>query len=1664
MRKKRLIPNKHLRRLARVVLSVLFLFAVLVLFIRSSWGQDIIVGRLTKYVSSKTKTKVQIDRLFITFSGNIFLEGLYLEDREGDTLLYSKTLEADLPLSPIVFGNRINLKSLKWDHLKANIGRRADSEDFNFRFLLDAFVTKDTTKLTKDTQPLEIEIGTIHFTDFDIVYNDDFLGLNSTLKLGKLKVEAKRTDLDLMRFELKNVAISDSKATYKQTRPLTKEEDTAAAQMPFVSVEHFRLQNVAFHYDNLSDDFRAEMTLGSFVLQLPMADLARNDFDIDGLTLENSAISILRNSQEVQPQEGILAKTEAPPFQWPDYRINANSIRLENNRFDYRMGSQEVRKKGFDVEDISLSAIGMLANDVVYESKKALLELSALSFQEKGGLRMEELAFIGQIEDKAASISNLKFKTGNSSLYGDLSIHYPSLDRLLTRPEEATVQIEIPNLRLALQDALLFRPDLTRNENFVKAAQQIFTGSIFASGKLDAVQLTKMQIDWGGQTSLAGNGQLYHLLEPDSLSFDLKDIKAFTTREDLMSFVSEEALGISVPKTMLVTATAKGSLNQMDATVLLNIPEGTAQLVGKYSNQDQLRFDARLEVDRLQLGRLLKNEQLGIISFSMDAEGSGRELHNLNAALTSDFSQLEWNGYDFSNLALNGKVTDGKGDIGLHFKDDNLNLAANTKVELDTVNSIMNFNVDLVGADLFALGITQENIKVGARLQGIFKGNAKEFYLDGLLSDGIAVYDNQQYRTGPVKLTTKIDETNTRLDIVSDFLLVALKSNASPDRVGTALRRQFKEYFETASDTSTTIDPVAATLDVSLQPIPVLTEVFFKGLQQLDSITLHANFDASARKMSAELLLPFARYSGSDLDSLTVIAKGDATDFNFTAGFAALDADPIHIKKTVFEGNLKNKELMLDFVAFDGDEKLVHVGSEMRWAKDNVQLHIDPVGLVLNKKDWTIPADNQISIGEHFLEFKNVVLGRNTQELQFSNAVSGIETTHIALVFDHFKLQTFLSLLNPDEALASGSVNGRFIVENPFEASGIVAGFNINDLGILGNPIGNLSLQATSVGLDKYDFNLSIKDGSLDLDLIGDYASAVEGASLDLDLALNKIDIKLLEQLSEGRLKNGEGNISGNVKVTGSTDSPEYQGKLQFNGTSFIVTDLNSTFKISDESLRVDNTGVYLDNFSIGDENANTLAIDGSILTEEIMNPVFDLKLTTEQFQLLNSTKADNNLFYGLASIDADIGIKGDLKLPKIDGNLRVRKITEVTYVVPESQLDVEERDGVVIFVNHDNPDAILTRVDQEETPSIFRGIDLNTVIEIANDAVFNIIIDERTGDNLQVSGDAALSLNIEPNGRIGLSGRYELDSGHYETSLYNLVKRKFEINPGSTITWQGDPTDAKLDVTAVYKVETSAEPLMSAVTSGEDISTTGKYRQVLPFLVYLNVDGELLKPELSFGLDMPEDEQGSLGGAVYSRVQQLNAQESELNKQVFSLLALNRFFPASGSDGSNGGTAAIARDNVNRVLSGELNAYSDRILGKTGFELDFDLDSFTDYQGEKPQDRTQLNINAKKKLFDERLIVSAGSVVDVEGSAQAVQEATPIIGNVSLEYLLTQDGRFRLKGFRKNEYQNVIDGQLILTGVALIFNREFNKFSTLFNPLKNKGDLKSTNGEQGKK
>jgi len=320
--------------------------------------------------------------------------------------------------------------------------------------------------------------------------------------------------------------------------------------------------------------------------------------------------------------------------------------------------------------------------------------------------------------------------------------------------------------------------------------------------------------------------------------------------------------------------------------------------------------------------------------------------------------------------------------------------------------------------------------------------------------------------------------------------------------------------------------------------------------------------------------------------------------------------------------------------------------------------------------------------------------------------------------------------------------------------------------------------------------------------------------------------------------------------------------------------------------------------------------------------------------------------------------------------------------------------------------------------------------------------VDEKRGDYLTVSGDTDLNFTMRKNGAISLTGNVEVNNGYYQLSLYDLVKRKFEIQPGSRISWSGDPYEAILDITALYKTEAPVNTLMEDQISSASSSVKTQYRQKLPFYVQLFVGGDLSKPEISFGLDMPEQSRGALGGNIYQQVQSINSNETQLNKQVFSLLVLNQFFPSGGSSGGPN-SEAIARNSASQILSNQLNKLSSQYV--KGVSLNLDLNSYEDYQSGTAEDRTQLDVSLSKNLFNDRFRVEVGSQVDLEGQQRTQQQATDIVGNILVEYLLTEDGRYKLRGYRKNEYEGLIDGQVVVTGISIQFSKEFEKFNELW-------------------
>lgn len=1636
---------KALRILGKILLGLFLFILLLLLFIRSPWGQEIIKDRVIASISEQTGTTIELDRLFLTFSGNIFMEGLYLEDQQGDTLVYSRELEADVPLWPVIRGRGIAVNSLEWEGVRANIIRKDSIEGFNFEFLAESFAPADTTASATDTtaSSQSFSLGDLRLSDFDVVYNDQVLGIESRFQVGGLALEMEETDLGNMRFSASHGSLSDARIDYRQT-PVPENPNAEEAPMPVLMIGELRLKNVTANYESVPAGLLAEIDLQEFMIALPKADLGENIVEIDRLELDRSSILVWTSGTTSPEEPGPEEASEG--FQWPDWNVEVGEIALSQNTISYMEGDARPEEGQFDPQALEIKELSFSGSDIFVKNGSAGANLEGLSFTETSGIELRNLGFSASIDDRSLSLEDLEAQLNESELEGYIRVTYNSIDELMEVPENSIVEARIQRMSISPEDILRIQPDLRANEYMQSLSRKRIDGHLHAAGSLADLEIPDAEINWGGSTSVTATGRVANLMEPENMHFDFPELVIISTRADVVQFISEEDLGINLPPELRVSGSIRGSTQDMQATASLNTSHGDIDLDGSFVNQEQIAFDADLEVRNLDLAYLLDNDQLGELNLTLTGKGEGANINTLDAHLETIISGFRYNDYPLEQVRITGEISNGRGPVTMQYKDDNLDLDMESLVILDSISPQINMNLDVAGANLQALGLSPRNVRVAFDLDGSFRGNANQYDINAEIIDGVTVYNQDSYLLGDFGFSARVRPDSTAMDISNQIVDVRLRSNADPGSFARALQRHYQSYLSDEIEVDTVNHPVNLQFHAQVRQNPILDEVFFTNLQELDTMNIDVEFHERNRSLAARVDLPFINYMGSKLDSLSLSMDSDPENFQFDLGFRSLNAGPVAIRKTSLEGILEDKTFYLDFNSFYDQEHLVHIQSEMTRRNDTVNFTLDPSEVILNSSLWEIPESNQILISKNFMAFEDFHLTRKDQRMEITDDREGVEKDHIAIRFDNFRLASFLSYLNPEEKLATGRLNGGLTIEEPFGTTGLLASLGINDLNVLEVPMGNLTMEASEMANNEYTFDLGIKEGNADLDLTGTFQPSEEGAWWDTELALNEIQMVVLEGFSLGEISGAEGSFSGNIQLSGTLAEPEYEGSLNFEDAGFTVVKLDAPFMLQDETINLDSKGIYFEDFNIEDPEKNQFTVQGEVLTESLLNPEFDLNLQATDFMLMNSTSEDHDLFYGKAIFDIDAQVTGTLNVPKISLDLDVGSNTNLTYIIPESNVGIEAREGIVLFVNRKDPDDILTQT-REESYTV-TGMEIDALLSIEEDAVFNVIIDEQTGDNFQVTGAGDLNFNIFANGRTTLSGRYEMSGGHYEMNLYGLVNRRFEIVEGSSITWAGDPFDANLDLRARYRVETSASSLMAAQTSGAATSVRNRFRQELPFLVYLNIDGELMQPVLSFGLDMPEEEQGAIGGQVYGRVQQVNQQEQELNKQVFSLLVLNRFYPEAGSDGSGGGTMAMARDNLNNALSDQLNLLSNNLLGDTGFQLDFGLDSYTDYQGDSPQERTQLDITAEKSFMNERLVVRVGSEVDVQGSNQAPGETTPLIGNVSIEYLLTEDGKWRLKGFRRNRYENVIEGQIIASGLALIFAREFNKFRELWESI----------------
>ncbi|WAC01417.1 hypothetical protein N7U66_15405 [Lacinutrix neustonica] len=477
--------NRILKVIGKISLSLLLLFITLILFIRSPFGQNIVVNKVVSYISNKTNTKVSIKKLFVTFDGDIQLDDLYLEDKKGDTLIYSKSLEANIPLWSMINGTGIGVDDLQWKGLRANIIRKDTINGFNFQFLIDAFATESEEPTTKTTAPLNLVLGQLDFKNIDVVYNDAVTGIDSRFTIGTLKLDMESVHLETMRFMASNIALDDANVNiFQNPIPYVEKED--ASPLPFLSAEVLIANNLIVNYKSIPDLLTTNISIKSLTADIPQFNIAKNAIDVDYLTLNQSEVLLFTRTKdniitETLKEAGDEIKEDVDNFKWPNFNISIKNVTLNNDVFGYYVNDSKPKVGTFNPSALEFKNINLVGNSLYLKENNAGINLSNASFKEASGYHLKALTVAATITDKKVNIEKLKLRLNDNFINGDTVLTYNTLSELISNPEHAHINLNLSDFEFHLSEVFAFQPALKQNNYLDKLSQQPLTGAIKAS-------------------------------------------------------------------------------------------------------------------------------------------------------------------------------------------------------------------------------------------------------------------------------------------------------------------------------------------------------------------------------------------------------------------------------------------------------------------------------------------------------------------------------------------------------------------------------------------------------------------------------------------------------------------------------------------------------------------------------------------------------------------------------------------------------------------------------------------------------------------------------------------------------------------------------------------------------------------------------------------------------------------------------------------------------------------------------------------------------------------------------------------------------------------------------------------------------------------------------
>ncbi len=1399
-----------------------------------------------------------------------------------------------------------------------------------------------------------------------------------------------------------------------------------------VEVDEVTLSRVAFNSANLIDGMEIKGVLGRFFLQSHGVDLSNETAVINATELSDTHVQMLMNDTTTTPKD----TTASAPVNW---KVDLHQLKLKNVSFSMQLPADSMRMaahigettiddaqadlknqfyglkqfllsgtsasydtgaakpvEGFDASHIAVRDVSIGLDSLLYKGRDMKAVIREFTMNERSGLSVTSLTGRAFSNDSIISVPGLKLQTPHSEI--DLSAH--TYWELVNIPTTGRLSANL-NAYIGKEDVMLFTGGLPDSfkEAYPFRPLVIRAGT---DGNLKEMQISRFTVDLPGAFSLEGGGILENLADSITRSGTI-GLKMKTQNLNFLTGLSGE-----VPNGTLVIPDSMNLVAQVDIKgpeykANLHLKEGQGAMnVNAALNTATEVYKADLKIDNLQLHHFLPKDSIYELSLSAAADGRGLDVMSYRSYAKLDLAldRLHYAQYHLSNVHLTGDL---KGAlVTANLTSDNELLKMTTDAEYNLAHSYPDgkVTVDVIRLDLHELGLMPEpmkrplafNLSAEARQNRVFthfiSGDMK---LNLSARSGVNPLISQSIRFVDV-LMKQIDEKELNHAELRKALPTAVLSFSAGKENPLA-------YF-------------LATKNISYH------EASMKFGTAPD---WGINGKAAVHALKVDTL---------QLDTVFFTVKQDTTLMKLRAGVINGPKNPQFSFSTTLTGEIRDRdaELLVDYKNGKGETGvLLGVNArplfEGQGKGNGIAFTLIPEKPIVAFQQFHFNENhNWIYLHKNMRVYANVDMwdeegmGFRVHSMQGDT----VSLQNIDVEIRRIRLQEITSVLPYfPEVTGLFSLEAHYIqTEKDLQLS---AEASIDELTYERQRIGDIALGATwlpgeqgkqylNAYLNHDQVEVLVADGKL-------LPTRTGKDSLEVNTTLEHFPLRVANAFIPDQMVTLSGDMDGNLNITGSTEQPLINGELVLDSVAVFSSQYGARFVFDNRPVQIKNNRLLFDKFAIYTTSKNPFTIDGYVDFRDMSRPMANLNMLAQNYTLLDAKRTRESLVYGKVFADFRATVKGPLDGLNMRGNVSLLGNTDVSYVLTDSPLTVQDRLGsLVTFTSFSDT----TTVVRQEVPTVsLGGLDMAMMVHIDPSVRVKVDLDASNDNRIELEGGGDLSMKYTPQGDLTLTGRYTLSGGLMKYALPVIAAKEFAIDDGSYVEWTGNPMDPMLNFKATDRIRAS-------VSEGEN----GGSRMV-NFDVSVVVKNRLDNLSFAFDVSAPED------ATVQNELTAMGAEER--GKQALYIMVMKTYL---GTGPIGGGGGGLGKLNMGSALTSVLSSQINSLMGNLkNASLSVGVEDHDD--SETGSKRTDYSFRYSQRLFNNRFqIVIGGKVSQGEN---ATNDAESFIDNISLEYRLDRTGTRYIRLFYDKNYESVLEGEITETGVGIVLRKKLDKLSELF-------------------